>query len=87
VDCEICDAAVLWRNPTLVKLARLSAACCASYAENYVTRNFDLHSSSNRATISVIKSRRMGLAGDVVRMGEMRSIYIILVIKPEGKRP
>jgi hypothetical protein len=36
--------------------------------------------------IRVIKSRKI-LAGHVVRMGEMRNAYSILVGKPEGKRP
>jgi hypothetical protein len=35
----------------------------------------------------MIKSRRMRWAGHVVRMGEKRNAYRILVGKPEGKRP
>ena len=35
----------------------------------------------------VIKSRRMRLAGHVVRVGEERGAYRVLVGKPEGKRP
>jgi hypothetical protein len=35
----------------------------------------------------VIKSRRMSWAGHVARVGERRSIYWVLVGKPEGKRP
>jgi hypothetical protein len=35
----------------------------------------------------VINSRRLGLAGHIVCMREMRSCYSILVRKPEGKRP
>ena len=34
----------------------------------------------------VIKSRRMRWAGHVVRMGEERGAYRVLVGKPEGKR-
>jgi hypothetical protein len=34
-----------------------------------------------------IKSRRMTWAGHVARMGGSRSVYRILVGKPEGKRP
>jgi hypothetical protein len=34
----------------------------------------------------MIKSRRMRWAGHVVRMGEKRNAYRILVGKPEGKR-
>jgi hypothetical protein len=35
----------------------------------------------------VIKSRRMGWAGHVARMGEGRGVYRVLVGRPEGKRP
>jgi hypothetical protein len=35
----------------------------------------------------MLKSRRMRWAGHVARMGEMRNAYMILVGKPEGKRP
>jgi hypothetical protein len=34
----------------------------------------------------IIKSRRMGWAGHVARMGEKRNVYRLLVGKPEGKR-
>ena len=44
----------------------------------------DLYSSPN--IIRVIKSRIMGLAGHVARMGESRGLYRVLVVKPEGKR-
>jgi hypothetical protein len=44
----------------------------------------DLHCSSK--IIPVIKSRRMRCAGPVARMGERRSVYRVLVGKPEGKR-
>jgi len=45
----------------------------------------DLYSSPN--IVRVIKSRRMRWAGHVVRMGEGRGTYRVLVGKPEGKRP
>ena len=45
----------------------------------------DLYSSPN--IVRVIKSRRMRWAGHVVRMGEERGVYRVLVGKPEGKRP
>ena len=35
----------------------------------------------------VIKSRRMGWAGHVARMGKERVVYRVLVGKPGGKRP
>jgi hypothetical protein len=45
----------------------------------------DLYSSPS--IIRIIKSRRMRWAGHVARMGEKRNAYILLVGKPEGKRP
>jgi hypothetical protein len=36
---------------------------------------------------SMMKSRRMGCAGHVVRMGETGGAYRLLVGKPEGRRP
>ena len=44
----------------------------------------DLYSSPN--IVRVIKSRRMGWAGHVARMGEKRGLYWVLVGKPEGRR-
>jgi hypothetical protein len=37
--------------------------------------------------VRVIKSCRMRWAGHVARMGEGRDVYMILVGRPEGKRP
>jgi len=45
----------------------------------------DLYCSPN--IIGVIKSRRMRWTGYVVRMGERRGVYRVLVGRPEGKRP
>jgi hypothetical protein len=45
----------------------------------------NLYSSTN--IIRNIKSGRMRWAGHVVRMGEKRNMYRLLVEKPEGKRP
>ena len=45
----------------------------------------DIYSTPN--IVRVIKSRRMRWAGHVVRMGEERGVYRVLVGKPEGKRP
>jgi hypothetical protein len=42
---------------------------------------------SSPSTIRMIKSRRMKWAGHVVRIGEKRNAYKILVGKPEGRRP
>ena len=45
----------------------------------------DLYSSPN--IVREIKSRRMRWAGHVVRMGEEKGVYRVLVGKPEGRRP
>jgi hypothetical protein len=45
----------------------------------------DLYSSPN--IIRVIKSRRMRWAGLVACMGEGRDAYMILVGRPDGRRP
>jgi transcription termination factor 2 len=37
--------------------------------------------------IRILKSRRMRWAGHVARMREKRNAYMLLVGKPEGKRP
>ena len=37
--------------------------------------------------VRVVKSRRMGWAGNVARMGEERVVYRVLVGKLEGKKP
>jgi hypothetical protein len=42
---------------------------------------------SSPSIIRIIKSWRMRWAGHVARMGEKRIAYILLVGKPEGKRP
>ena len=44
----------------------------------------DLYSSPN--IVRAIKSRRMGWAGHVARMGSRRGVYWVLVGKPVGKR-
>jgi hypothetical protein len=50
--------------------------------------NEDLHNLyCSPSTIRIIKSRRMRWAGHVARMGEKRNACMILVGKPEGKRP
>ena len=43
----------------------------------------DLYFSPN--IVRVTKSRRMRWAGHVVRMGEVRGVYRVLVGKPEGR--
>jgi hypothetical protein len=45
----------------------------------------DLYCSPN--IVRAIKSRRIGWAEHVARIGERRGVYRILLRKPEGKRP
>ena len=45
----------------------------------------DLHCSPS--IVRVLQWRRKRRAGHVVRMGERRGVYRVLVRKPEGKRP
>jgi hypothetical protein len=45
----------------------------------------NLYSSPSR--VRIIKSRRMKWAGHVARMGKKRNVYMLLVGKPEVKRP
>jgi hypothetical protein len=42
---------------------------------------------SSLTIVRVTKLRRMGLAGHVAHMGEGRSMYRVLVGKPEAVRP
>jgi hypothetical protein len=50
--------------------------------------NDELHSLySSPNIVRVIKSRRTRWAGHVARMGDGRSVYRILVGRPESKRP
>jgi hypothetical protein len=51
-------------------------------------QNKELHGLySSPSIVRVIKARRMRWAGHVVRMGEVRGAYNILVGRPEGRRP
>jgi hypothetical protein len=50
--------------------------------------NDELHSlCSSPNIVRAIKSRRMKWAGHVAHMGEGKSVYRVLVGRPEGKRP
>jgi hypothetical protein len=50
--------------------------------------NEELHNLySSPDIIRQVKSRRMRWAGHVVRMGQERKVYKVLVGKPEGNRP
>jgi hypothetical protein len=51
-------------------------------------RNEELHDLySSPSIIRIIKTRRMGWAGYVARVGEKRNAYRLLVGKPDGRRP
>jgi hypothetical protein len=51
-------------------------------------QNEELHNLyASQNIIMVIKSRKMRWEGQIVRTENMRNVYIILVGKPEGKRP
>jgi hypothetical protein len=50
--------------------------------------NDELHSLySSPNMVRVIKSRRIRWVGHVAHMGEGRGVYMVLVGRPEGKRP
>jgi hypothetical protein len=50
--------------------------------------NEELHNlNSLPSIIRIIKTRRLRWAGHVARMGEKRSMYRLLVAKPETRRP
>jgi hypothetical protein len=59
--------------------------CTGECRKLYNEELHDLYSSPN--IVRVIKSRVIRWAGHVVRMGEERSVYRVLMGKPEGKRP
>jgi hypothetical protein len=49
--------------------------------------NDELHSLySSPNMVRVIKSRRKRWAGHVTHMGEVRGLYRVLIVRPEGKR-
>jgi hypothetical protein len=56
-----------------------------SWRKLYNDKLHSLYSSPN--IVRVIKWGRMEWAGHVVRMGEGRSVYRVLVERPESKRP
>jgi hypothetical protein len=50
--------------------------------------NAELHALySSPSIIRMIESRRRRWVGHIVRMGEKRNVYRLLMGKPEGKRP
>jgi hypothetical protein len=53
--------------------------------ENYIIKSFI--ACTNRHVIRGVKSRRMKWADHVIRTGEVRNAYKILVGETEGKRP
>ena len=51
------------------------------------TENKKKAQGANMTIVRVSKSRRMRWAGHVAGMGERRGVYMVLVGKPEAKRP
>jgi hypothetical protein len=49
--------------------------------------NEELHNFNSSSVIRMMKSRRMGWAWHVARMGELRNAYRVFMGNPEGKRP
>ena len=67
------------------KILQHAQYCCLYTRKIKLRNSLKFHSSPN--IVRVIKSRRMRWAGHVVRMGEEREMYRVLVGKPEGRRP
>jgi hypothetical protein len=55
-----------------------------SLRSKYSPQQFSVYSPN---IVRAIKSRRMRWTGHVVRMGERKGVYRVLVGRPEGKRP
>ena len=64
---------------------RVSVCARACVHGGFVMCEYFGYSSPN--IVRVIKPRRMRWAGHIARMGERRGVNMILVGKPEGKRP
>jgi hypothetical protein len=62
------------------KMYEVTGECRRLHSEEH----YNIYSSPN---IRVIKSRIMKWARHVASMGERRSAYMVLMEKPEGKRP
>jgi hypothetical protein len=59
-----------------------------STRSNRLSRNEEFHNLySSPRIIGTVKSRIIRWAGLVARMGEKRNVYVLLVGRPEGKRP
>jgi hypothetical protein len=56
-------------------------------ARDYIMRNFTICTPPTPNITRVIKSKSMGLAGHVARMGHRKGAYWVLVSRSEGKRP
>jgi hypothetical protein len=75
----------VFENRVLRKIFGLKREEAGSWRKLHNDELHSLYSSPN--IVRVIKSRRMRWAGYVARMGEGRSVYSVLVGRPEGKRP
>jgi hypothetical protein len=79
--CLYLETLVLWGCRGKVKRDEVTA----EWRKLHIDELSVLYCSPN--TVWVIKSRRMIWAGHVVRVGERRGVYRVLLGKPEGKRP
>jgi hypothetical protein len=75
----------VFENRVLRKIFGTKRGVDGSWRKLHNDELHNLYSSPN--IVRVIKSRRMRWAGHVARMGEGRSVYRVLVGRPEGKRP
>jgi hypothetical protein len=87
VSCDISLQEVFIRKVRLLYffLGNKSYSDSKKFARPSPSDDNEMYSSPN--IITMIKSRRVKWAGHVVRMGENRNAYKILVGRPEGKRP
>jgi hypothetical protein len=68
-------------------LRRIFGPIKKEYGSRRKLHNDELHGLCSSPNIRVIKSRRIRWAGHVAHMGEGRSVYRVLVGRPEGKIP
>jgi hypothetical protein len=70
-------------NGVLGKMFGLKRGELIGEWRRYITRSFMMYTPHQ----FLIKSRRMKLAGQVVRTGDRKRAYRVLVWRPEGKKP
>jgi hypothetical protein len=72
-------------SSSFIRVSRIGDEVTSGWRKLHNEELHDLYSSPS--IIGIIKSRRMGLAGHVARMGEKSNVYRLLIRKQEGKRP